>query len=308
MERYERLRDALRKCCSGLELRQQEPMERHTTFRVGGPAALMALPRTEEETLAAIQTAASLDIWPLFVGNGSNLLVDDSGLDAFVLKTVPGLNSCTRSGTALSGMSGVRLSRFAEAAAGYGLSGLEFAHGIPGSLGGGVVMNAGAYDGELRHIISSVRVVDRDGTVREVSGPECDFGYRHSAFSEGDCFVLSATALLRPGDREAIEGRMKELMERRRSKQPLEYASAGSTFKRPQGHFAAALIEGCGLKGFSVGAAQVSEKHAGFVVNRGGASCREILTLMEAVQERVYRETGVMLEPEVRYWKGGERG
>lgn len=305
MGRYERLLDLLHRRQPDLELRLQEPMEQHTTFRVGGPAALMALPTTEEETLAAIQVAVSLDIWPLFVGNGSNLLVDDGGLDAFVIKTVPGLGSCTVSGLTLTGMSGVRLSRFAEEAGRQGLTGLEFAHGIPGSLGGGVVMNAGAYAGEMSHVISSVRAVDRSGAVRTVSGPACAFGYRHSVFSGGDCFVLSATVQLSRGNVEEIARKMRELMERRRAKQPLEYASAGSTFKRPRGHFAAALIEHCGLKGLSVGAAQVSEKHAGFVINRGGASCQDILTLMEQVQERVYRETGVVLEPEVRYWKQG---
>lgn len=303
MEKYERLEVELRRAVPDLEIRSKEPMYEHTTFRVGGPAALMALPKSEEEVVEAVRISAKLDCWPLFVGNGSNLLVDDAGLNAFVIKTVPGLCRCTVAGNRISAMSGIRLAQFAAEAANHGLTGLEFSHGIPGSLGGAVVMNAGAYDGEMRHVISSVRAVDRGGQLRELDREACNFSYRHSAFSEGDFFVVSASAELRHGDREEIIARMDELMAKRRAKQPLEYPSAGSTFKRPQGHFAAALIESCGLKGFAIGGAQVSEKHAGFVINRGGATSRDILELMDAVRERVYREAGVTLEPEVRYWK-----
>ena len=285
----------------GLELRRQEPMSRHTTFRVGGPAALMALPSGEEELAAAVRLAIGEGIVPLCVGNGSNLLVDDGGLDAFVIKTVPGMLRLSADGDRIYAGAGTLLVHLANAAADSGLTGLEFAHGIPGSVGGAVVMNAGAYDGEMKQVVESVLVLDEQGEQKWIPAAHCDFSYRHSAFSAGGKIVLGASFRLTPGDPAAIRARMAELMDRRREKQPLEYPSAGSTFKRPAGHFAAALIDQCGLKGLTVGGAQVSEKHAGFVINRDGATCSDILRLMEQVRERVYAAAGVELEPEVKY-------
>ena len=301
MTNLERLARRLERELPGLELRRDEPMARHTTFKVGGPATLMALPGTEEELLAAVRTALEEGITPLFVGNGSNLLVDDAGLDALVVKTAPRVSRVEVRENTLRAGAGISLAQLASEAADHGLTGLEFAHGIPGSLGGAVVINAGAYGGELCQVISQVRALDSRGQVRELAGDACDFSYRHSRFSAGGWLILSATVELAPGDPAAIRGRMEELMARRKAKQPLEYPSAGSTFKRPEGHFAAALIEGCGLKGLTVGGAQVSEKHAGFVINIGSATCRDILDLMDQVRERVFRETGVELEPEVKY-------
>lgn len=301
MTKLDQIYDRLCREVPGLELRRDEPMARHTTFKVGGPATLMALPGTEEELLAAVRTALEEGITPLFVGNGSNLLVDDAGLDALVVKTAPRVSRVEVRENTLRAGAGISLAQLASEAADHGLTGLEFAHGIPGSLGGAVVMNAGAYGGELCQVISQVRALDSRGQVRELAGDACDFSYRHSRFSAGGWLILSATVELASGDPAAIRGRMEELMARRKAKQPLEYPSAGSTFKRPEGHFAAALIEGCGLKGLTVGGAQVSEKHAGFVINIGSATCRDILDLMDQVRERVFRETGVELEPEVKY-------
>ena len=301
MTKLDQIYDRLCREVPGLELRRDEPMARHTTFKVGGPATLMALPGTEEELLAAVRTALEEGITPLFVGNGSNLLVDDAGLDALVVKTAPRVSRVEVRENTLRAGAGIFLAQLASEAADHGLTGLEFAHGIPGSLGGAVVMNAGAYGGELCQVISQVRALDSRGQVRELAGDACDFSYRHSRFSAGGWLILSATVELASGDPAAIRGRMEELMARRKAKQPLEYPSAGSTFKRPEGHFAAALIEGCGLKGLTVGGAQVSEKHAGFVINIGSATCRDILDLMDQVRERVFRETGVELEPEVKY-------
>lgn len=301
MKNYERLCDLLRRELPDLELRPQEAMSRHTTFRVGGPAALMALPAAEKQLVGAVRLARAEGIEPLFVGLGSNLLVDDKGLDAFVIKTAPQLNSCRVDGNLVTAWAGAPLVQVANTAADHSLTGLEFAHGIPGSLGGAVVMDAGAYDGEMRQVVRSVRALNGNCEVEELSARQCEFGYRHSVFSDGSRLVISAVMELQPGDEGTIRGRMAELMTRRKEKQPLEWPSAGSTFKRPEGHFAAALIDRCGLKGFTVGGAQVSEKHAGFVINAGGATCRDILNLMDEVRERVFRETGVELEPEVKY-------
>ena len=302
MTKFDAIARLLRERLPGLELLTDEPMSRHTTFRVGGPAALMALPRTEEELVEAVAIAREMDVKPLFVGNGSNLLVDDGGLEAFVIKT-GGISACRVEGTTVTAGCGASLAFVASEAAKHGLTGLEFAHGIPGTLGGAVCMNAGAYGGEMVQVITSVRALDEEGRVRELPAEECAFRYRHSLFSDSSWLVLSAAMELPPGDEGEIRAKMSELMEKRREKQPLDYPSAGSTFKRPEGCFAAALIDGCGLKGTSVGGAQVSPKHAGFVVNTGGATCRDVLELMRLVRDRVYEETDVTLEPEVKYLK-----
>lgn len=297
MERINALKTKLAQRCPGLELLERESMSRHTTFRVGGPVSLMALPRTAEQAVLAVRAAAEEGITPFFLGNGSNLLVPDGGVDTFVIKTA-GLNEIAVEDDRITAQSGVLLSRLAVTARDHGLTGLEFAHGIPGSLGGAVTMNAGAYDGEMAQVVTSVTYLTADGQVETTD--RFDFSYRHSAFSDGTRMILSAAMQLQPGDPAAIRARMEELMERRKSKQPLEWPSAGSTFKRPERYFAAALIDQCGLKGLTVGGAQVSEKHAGFVINKGGATCADILELMEQVKRRVWEQTGVTLEPEVK--------
>lgn len=299
MERLEELKRRLLSRCPSLELRVDEPMSRHTSFRVGGPARLMALPKWEQEAREAVKAARELDIRPFILGNGTNLLVADEGYAGFVLK--PCLTRLEPGGeTGVLAGSGVLLSRLASYALELGLTGLEFAHGIPGSLGGAVTMNAGAYDGEMRQVVISTTYLEPDGTVGVVRGEEHGFGYRRSAFSDGSRLILRSRLALKRGDPEAIRARMDELTAQRKAKQPLEYPSAGSMFKRPPGHFAAALIDQCGLKGFTVGGAQVSEKHAGFVVNRGGATCADILELVRQVRERVLARTGVELELEVK--------
>ncbi|BDF70788.1 UDP-N-acetylenolpyruvoylglucosamine reductase [Oscillospiraceae bacterium] len=300
MDKFSALTKDLNRAAPALELREREPMRGHTSFRVGGPVRLMALPRSEGEAEAAVRAAAALGITPFFMGNGTNLLVSDSGWEGFVIKTFDGLDGLCAEGEALIAGSGVLLSRLANFALERGLTGLEFAHGIPGSLGGAVTMDAGAYGGEMRQVVAETEYLDADGSRGVLRGEEHAFGYRRSAFSGGSRLILRARLELRPGDGAEIRARMDELMAKRKSKQPLDVPSAGSTFKRPEGYFAAALIEECGLKGFAVGGAQVSEKHAGFVVNRGGASCADVLAVVEHVRETVLRRTGVELEPEIK--------
>ena len=306
MERLEKL---LRERHPLLELRVNEPMSRHTTFRIGGPAALMALPKNEEEVQLVLSVAAlEFGVKPFFMGRGTNLLVSDAGAGLLVVKAYDGLNRLELlpqgewpgQQTILAG-SGVSLARLAGFALEHGLTGLEFAHGIPGSLGGAVFMNAGAYGGEMKQVLSSVTAWLPGAGIRQLSLEELDLGYRHSVFSGTRGAVLEAELLLEPGSPEAIQSRMADFDRRRREKQPLEYPSAGSTFKCPAGGFAAQMIDEAGLKGFTVGGAQVSEKHAGFVINRGGAACDDIVKLMAQVRERVFKGTGVTLEPEVRF-------
>ena len=298
MDRYEALQQELRRRCPALEVREQEGMARHTTFRLGGAVRLMALPKSREEAICAVQTARELDIEPYFLGNGSNLLVPDEGVERYVIKLMDGLTGYKVEGNTIWAESGLLLARVANIALEHGLTGLEFAHGIPGTLGGAVTMNAGAYDGEMVQVVTSVTCLNTDGTVEEVT--DCGFASRHSNFSDGKRLILAVTLQLQPGEATAIRAKMDDLMARRKSKQPLEYPSAGSMFKRPVGYFAAALIDQCGLKGYTVGGAQVSEKHAGFVVNRGGATCADVLGLVRGVRARVLEQTGVELEMEVK--------
>lgn len=297
MERLEKL---LRERHPLLELRVNEPMSKHTTFRIGGPAALMALPGTMEEVQTVFKTAAELDVEPFFLGNGSNLLVADKGYPGFIVKLTRDFDEIREVSRGVEAGSAVLLSRLSNALVGRGLTGLEFASGIPGSVGGAVTMNAGAYGGEMAQVLEEVAFLDEAGEVCTLPASECDFGYRHSIFSNRKCLILEARFHLEPGDPATIKARMDELTARRREKQPLEFPSAGSMFKRPPGHFAAALIDQCGLKGLTVGGAQVSEKHAGFVVNRGGATCADVLELARRVRERVLAQTGVELEMEVK--------
>ena len=300
MDRFEQLAAALRAGCPDLELREQEPMSRHTTFRIGGPVRLMALPKTEKEAQAVLKTAWELECPPFFLGNGSNLLVADAGYEGFVLKLARGMDQVREVNRRLVAGSAMLLSQLAWAALGRGLAGLEFAHGIPGSLGGAVTMNAGAYGGEMAQVVTAVTCLTRAGELETVPADQCAFSYRHSAFSDGSRLILRVEFSLPQGDPEEIRAKIEDLARQRKAKQPLEYPSAGSMFKRPPGHFAAALIDQCGLKGLTVGGAQVSEKHAGFVINRGGATCADILSLVDKVREEVLRQTGVELEMEVR--------
>lgn len=306
MERWEALERELRQRLPRLELRRDEPMSRHTSFRVGGPAALMAFPKTEEEARAVAETALRWNERPFFLGNGTNLLVADAGYDGLIVKCEK-LNRLERDGDrrVIAG-AGTLLSRLAGFAADRGLSGLEFASGIPGSVGGALAMNAGAYGGELSSIAFQALELDETMQPREIFLKKSDFSYRRSIFSQGDRLILEAVFLLEPGDPARIRGKMADLAARRRAKQPLDLPSAGSTFKRPAPLpdgtpvYAAELIEGSGCKGLRIGGAQVSEKHAGFLVNAGGATCADILALMEEVKRRVREDTGVELEPEVK--------
>lgn len=301
MEPLKSLQTKLKEQLPQLELREGEPMARHTTFRVGGPAALMALPRGEDQLGQILRLARQEGVTPFFLGKGSNLLVADEGVDRFLIKVAGGLDRLERDGeTGLYVGSGVTLAQAAVFAAGHGLTGLEFAHGIPGTLGGGVFMNAGAYDGEMAQVIDWADCLDQAGKPHRLGKEELALGYRRSVFSQRPWLITGAHLTLAKGEEGAIRAKMADLARRRRSKQPLEFPSAGSTFKRPAGHFAGGLIEQCGLKGKSVGGAQVSEKHAGFIINTGSATCRDILALIRLVRETVLRETGVTLEPEVR--------
>lgn len=300
MDQFDELEQRLSQCCPDLEWRREEPMARHTTFRIGGPVRLMAFPGNEGQAAVCVRAAKGAGVPLVALGNGSNLLVADAGVRAFAVN-VSGLDAVEQiTDTQLRAGAGITLARLAAFAADRGLTGLEFAHGIPGTLGGGVMMNAGAYGGEMAGVIATTRSLTPEGERRERTGEEHQFSYRHSVFSGTEELILSSVLTLHPGEPEQIRRQMRELAQKRRSKQPLEYPSAGSMFKRPEGHFAAALIDQCGLKGFSVGGAQVSEKHAGFVVNRGGATCRDVLALVAEVRKQVLEGTGVTLEMEVR--------
>ncbi|MPM49149.1 UDP-N-acetylenolpyruvoylglucosamine reductase [bioreactor metagenome] len=299
MELFSALERELEERVPSLELRENEPMSAHTTFRIGGPIRLMALPKTAEEAVLAVRTAYTMGISPIFLGNGSNLLVADSGVSGFAVKAT-GLKKLTRQEETVIAESGVLLSVLASFAREHGLTGLEFAGGIPGSFGGAVTMNAGAYDGEMSKLITQTVCLTPEGELQYVIGSEHDFSYRHSAFSDGSRMILQSALVLRQGNPKEIEETMADLARRRRSSQPLDLPSAGSVFKRPKGNFAGTLIDSCGLKGTTVGGAQVSVKHAGFIVNLGGATCEDVLGLVAYIQKTVLEKTGVSLEMEIK--------
>ena len=286
------------------EVRVDEPMSRHTSFRIGGPVKLMLLPKCAEELKYALNITSGGEVRRLIMGNGTDLLVSDDPLEMAVIKTCDGLSAISlKDDGVIEAECGALLSKIAAFSLGNSLAGFEFAQGIPGSLGGGLSMNAGAYGGELKDVLLSVAAADEAGNEITLSLDDCQMSYRRSVFTEGKLTALSARLKLNPGDPEEIKGKIEELAEKRKSSQPLNLPSAGSTFKRPVGGFAAALIDQAGLKGYTVGGAQVSEKHAGFVVNVGGATCRDVLALMEHIRETVLRQSGIALEPEVKIIK-----
>lgn len=297
MDLFVILKDKLKQLAPEMDVRVCEPLSKHTSFRIGGPAALLAMPSSAEQARLAVKTAVELGIEPFFIGNGSNLLVADEGINRFVIKT-SNLRAVQVDDATLEAESGVTLARLAMVAAEQGLTGLEFAHGIPGTLGGAVMMNAGAYGGEMAQVVTEVTCLSLEGTIEKVY--DFGFGYRRSVFNDGKRLILGVRLELRHAEAKLISARMEELAEARKSKQPLDFPSAGSMFKRPEGHYAAALIDRCGLKGFRVGGAQVSEKHAGFVINRGGATCSDVLALVDQVKCRVREQTGIELEMEVK--------
>ena len=295
------LADRLRSILGDENVRADEPMSEHTTFEIGGPAQLFVTPQTVETLRVALDTCRSFGA-PLFVlGCGSDLLVSDEGYEGVIVCLADGLGDIEVEGTRMTCQAGVTLKDAAEAACALSLAGLEFACGIPGSVGGAVFMNAGAYDGQMADVVESVDAITPEGELVSIAGDQMEFGYRMSRVRSEGLVVVSATLRLEEDDEAAIRARMDDLTERREAKQPLEMPSAGSTFKRPEGYFAGKLITDAGMQGKSVGGAQVSTKHAGFVVNTGGATAADVRGLIALVQEEVKRQFGVDLEPEVRF-------
>ena len=295
-----KLLNALTSFAGAERVRQDQPMDRYTSFRIGGPADILFLPETAEEIIMAQALANEADVPVTIVGCGSNLLVSDEGIRGLVILLGKPFSRIEVEGNIIRAQAGARMSALANAALNNGLAGLEFASGIPGSVGGGVYMNAGAYGGQLSDVIVEVEMI-RDGMVVRVPAAEMDFGYRHSAAMDEGGLIVGATFELPQGDPVQIRATMDDLNGRRRDKQPLEYPSAGSVFKRPEGYFAGALIEQAGLKGCRIGGAEVSEKHAGFIVNRGGATAKDVCDLVAHVQQTVQEKFGVWMETEIRF-------
>lgn len=286
-----------------IALRFFEPLSRHTSFRIGGAAEAMAFPANEAELSQLLKVSNQLDIKPAILGAGTNVLAPDEGIPGLVICLKDCLSGMELTdGNCLRVMAGVTMSRAAVFAANHALSGLEFAHGIPGTVGGGVYMNAGAYGGEIGEICVQATVMNKNGESRVLTRDALGFGYRHSCLEETGEIVTAAVFELTPDAPEEIWKRMKQLQSRRIASQPLDLPSAGSAFKRPAGGYAAALIDGAGLKGFRVGNAAISQKHAGFAVNLGGATAREVRELLTQVSDRVYEISGIRLEPEIRIW------
>ena len=286
-----------------LELKRDVPMSRLTSFRIGGPVDGAAFPKCEEELSRLLKLCADHGITPVILGAGTNVLAPDAGLRSLAIVLKDALEGMEQiDDTSIRVMAGVTMSRAAVFAAGLNLGGLEFAHGIPGTIGGGVYMNAGAYGGEICQVAESVEVMDFYGNIRHFTNEEMAFSYRHSILEEEGGIVISATFALQTGDREEIRGKMKELMGKRSASQPLDLPSAGSAFKRPVGGYAAALIDQAGLKGYQVGGAAISTKHAGFAVNLGGATAQNVKDLLVQVSDIVFENSGIRLEPEVRIW------
>ena len=287
----------------GVAYRFGESLSRHTGFRTGGLADVMVWPDSRDAFLHTMATVRRLGLPYYLLGNGSNVLAPDEGYHGVVIKTDRALTALERQGDTVRCGAGVSLARLCVFLAERGLSGMEFAYGIPGSVGGALYMNAGAYGGEMKDVVVSAEILDKEGTVTELSAPDLALGYRTSALGAMQAAALSVTLRTTPDDKAAILARMEELMQRRRDKQPLELPSCGSTFKRPEGAYAAELIERCGLKGFSVGGAAVSKKHSGFVVNTGGATSDDVLAVAHEVRRIVREQTGYDLKLEIQLMK-----
>ena len=286
-----------------IQFAMEEPMAKHTSFRIGGPVEVMGFPKNAEELGKLLKTSACLQITPAILGAGTNILAPDEGVRGLVICLKDCMDGMEQlDATHIRVAAGVTMTRAAVFAAGLGLSGLEFAHGIPGTVGGGVYMNAGAYGGEICQVCKSVDVMDMDGNITTMDCSCMEFSYRHSILEEKSGIVLSAVFELEPKPQEEIREKMADLMNRRRTSQPLDLPSAGSAFKRPVGGYAAALIDQSGLKGFCVGGAGVSTKHAGFVVNNGGATSADVKEVLRQVSDKVFADSGIRLEPEVRIW------
>jgi len=281
-------------------IKADEPMKMHTTFRIGGPAKYFVIPETKEEIRAVIECCKNADMPYYVLGNGSNLLVSDKGYEGVVIQIFKNMNQITLEGNTITAQAGAILSSVASKALEAELTGFEFAAGIPGTLGGACVMNAGAYGGEMKDVLVNVEVLTQDGEILVIPKEDLELGYRTSVIAKRNYIVLEATIRLTKGDKEAIKARMDELKVQRTTKQPLEYPSAGSTFKRPEGHFAGKLIQDAGLRGFQVGGAQVSEKHCGFVINKDQATAADVAELMKQVSAKVKEQFGVELEAEVK--------
>jgi UDP-N-acetylmuramate dehydrogenase len=280
---------------------ENEPMSAHTSFRIGGSADVYIAPSTVDGLVAAVNACQRAEIEFHVVGNGSNLLVSDKGIRGVVISTTGCLNEMTLlNAFEIKCGAGVKLSKLSDFACTNSLTGAEFAWGIPGTVGGAVYMNAGAYGGEMKDILTECEYITPDGELKTMTAEQADLSYRHSAFNDNGCVIVSATVRLHSGNQSEIRAQMDDFMSRRKEKQPLEYPSAGSTFKRPVGGYAAALIDECGLKGLSVGGAQVSQKHAGFIINTGGATCFDVMRLVEAVQKEVFLQKSIRLECEIK--------
>ena len=286
-----------------VELRFNEPMSAHTSFKIGGPAEIMALPKSADELAKILKVSKLLDCKTAILGAGTNVLAPDAGIPGLVICLKDAMDGITQlDATTIRVMAGVTMTRAAVFAANLGLSGFEFAHGIPGTVGGGVYMNAGAYGGEICQVCTKVGVMDMQGNTRILNNEEMAFSYRHSRLEDTGEIVLYAEFSLTPSTTEEVRGKMQELMSKRKASQPLDLPSAGSAFKRPVGGYAAALIDQTGLKGYQVGGAAVSTKHAGFAVNLGGATAEDVKNLLQQVSDKVFDATGIRLEPEVRIW------
>lgn len=275
-----------------------EPLKKHTSFKIGGCADVFVMPKNYDELRFCLGAADQTETPVFILGNGSNILVSDKGIRGAVIST-EGLSALTVDGEKVIAFAGAKLMSLCNFAKENSLSGLEFAYGIPGSVGGAVYMNAGAYGGEMKDVIESV-YADKNGELVLIKAEELDFSYRHSCFCDSNDIIVYAVFSLKKGEKSLIDAKMKDIMQRRVDKQPLNYPSAGSVFKRPEGYFAGALIEGAGLKGMRIGGAEVSEKHAGFLINAGNATSKDVLDLIKYVQETVYKKDGVLLEPEVK--------
>ena len=277
-----------------------EAMASHTTFKIGGPADYFVKPETVEELAAVLKLCKEEEIPYFILGNGSNLLVGDKGFRGVVIQLYKNFDGMNIEGTTVTAKAGAMLVRVAKESGKAGLTGLEFASGIPGTIGGAMVMNAGAYGGEMKDVVTSVTALTKDGEIKKLSAEEMNFRYRGSVIEDEGYIVLEAEMELKEGNLEEIQARMAELTVQRKKKQPIEYPSAGSTFKRPEGYFAGKLVQDAGLRGFQVGGAQVSEKHCGFVINAGGATAADVMSLMQQVSDKVNEQFGVTLEPEVK--------